>query len=123
MSVNGNCQVDFNLIIGVGRSSTSIPAFEHFKFDVPTGTVGTLLWSTSSAAPPRDNTAATPAANFVNQIVAQDIQLDAQVSYNPGSPVSAHASVQLIAYFAPKTHVRPEWFTKVGLFPGAEGGQ
>jgi hypothetical protein len=114
----------FKLTIGVGRSSVIIPAFEVFNFSaVAAGDFPSFQYSTSVNGPSRDNTAVAPLPqNEIRNVVSQDIQLECNVRYNPATP--GHTGVaEVHGYFAPNVHVRPEWFTKVGLFPGAEGGQ
>ncbi len=59
-------------------------------------------------------------SNPIEQIVAQDIQLDIAVSVSTfGGPVTA--KVEVSAQFSPNVHIRPEWFAK-GRYPGAEDG-
>lgn len=124
----GNSIVDilFNLTVGVGRTSVQLGAFEAFTMIWPgVPPVGTeILYSTQVLARNRidsnDPTRIKP--NVIDQIVASDIQLDATVVNNFGPEP---AVVEVSAFFAPKTHIRPDWFVDGPpdtRFPGGEVG-
>lgn len=121
-------RVDFDLIVGIGRSSIVLPAFDEQKFQ----------W-TSLPAPLDSRTFVTsvigrhsivdgdPAdLTVVDEITAQDIQLSCRVSleYTRTSsdvPLDIPDTVVIVsAQFAPKTHIRPEW--ELEYFPGDEQG-
>jgi hypothetical protein len=127
--------LDFELIVGLGRSSTQLrevgPAlpFERYRWQwqpPAASRVGVQIWSNTVVAPNRDQTAgATPIANVVTEIVGQDIQLNATLRPGPNNNYVYVAQVEVEAYWAPKTHVRPDWFQdarapKEARFPGAE---
>lgn len=114
--------IAFDLTLGVGRQSTTIPGFRQF----------TIAWT---AAPPlgqpffastAPNVISAGTVNpttdgFVETFPAQDIQCAARVvipAANQGVTVSVGA------YFAPRSHVRPDWYGATGdpLFTGAERG-
>jgi len=120
--------VDFDLIVGIGRSQISLPTFEeHF-------------WSWSNIAPPTDfqlrttsvkglrnfNSNGTLTQSDIDEITGQDIQLSATVSMEVvisavlPDLVVPDTIVSVSAQFAPKTHIRPEW--EVEHFPGGEQG-
>ena len=121
--------VRFNLTVGIGRSAIVIASdvtrtffvrpFEEFIFQWgPVGTafpIGAQIYSTESLAPSRSFQADGPAADGqpVSEIVAQDLQLVAQVSAltvaGNVAAVGQPVTVEVSAQFAPKTHVRPDW--------------
>lgn len=136
--------VMYDLTIGIGRSAVSIPmgtgyfdqrndpAFEHFTFTWGGPTVGAdpafpygaSIFSTAVLPPSTDfvnGPAPTKSTAVVNEIVAQNIQLNcrmAVVTFPGGSHVGKSVTVEVSAHFAPKTHIRPEWH--MHMFPGAE---
>lgn len=113
---------DFELVLGVGRAmfDTSpvyqggIPTGKPFcrmAWIIPAGVspaaqdsqkFATAVWS-----PPLDETLATPDPVLVDHIVAQTITAKATVR---SSAITAPVYVELVAFFAPRTHVRPDWF-------------
>jgi len=106
--------VFFDLTPGLGRSQCTIRGFEHFVFSAPA--TNQFLWSTSVNGPIRDPDA-DDTSNKIELIPAQSITLGARLvigalNQNDLVQVTVHA------YFAPNTHVRPEWIN--GMFPGGE---
>lgn len=79
---------------------------------------------TGNAVPPEES------ASKISQLVAQEIQLQARIfaiSPAPGSPtVGGLVTVEVSAFFAPQSHVRPDWFLLEKQlseqFPGGEIG-
>lgn len=132
--------LDFELILGLGRSSTLITqpdptgpqtSFERYRWQfaggVPPSLVGRQIWSNTVRGPNRDLTSgATPVENLIDEIVAQDIQLQGRVSPGQNNNYVYTATMQIDAYWAPKNHVRPDWFHPTGpleqQFPGDEIG-
>lgn len=106
----------YDLTIGLGRSTIAIPAFETYFWDLP-AEVGVLRYSTEVTAPPRNNADTTQ--NLIREIATQTLNLGyrAQMFVPAGQP--ATASIEVHGYFAPKNHIRPEWF-KDGKFTGGE---
>lgn len=124
--------VNFDLTIGIGRAIIQIPAtserddrpFERFRFVWGGPTVGiqttfprnASLYSTAVVSNRILAAGLVPdpaTAIVVDQIVAQDIQLNCRVQAVglPGSPyVGAPITIEVSAHFSPKTHVRPDWF-------------
>jgi hypothetical protein len=124
--------VHWELTVGLGRSAIqmqfelnsltqtfAIPAFEDFEFRwgpvFPAFPRSAHIWSTQARAPSRFFDAETPqpAGDPVQQIVAQDLQLQVQIV---GLTVPANVAavgqnvvVEVAAMFAPKTHIRPDW--------------
>jgi hypothetical protein len=111
--------VDFDLIIGVGRSSIQLLSFaQFFRSDTPSNLAAQgTLWTTATWGSPVtvDRTAGTPVstAPLVDTFVAQDIQCAARVRAAGGVTALAGKAlgVQAHAYFSPNVHIRPEWFT------------
>lgn len=128
----------YDLTIGVGRSSVTIPDWHVFTFDyggvVRERIVGQMLWTNTVAnrvasqgvpgpplpAPNADiiNYAAT---SWIDTFVSQDIQLQVRVGLDSAGEATA-ATVDCSAYFSPKTHIRPEWFLRTGRFSGEQSG-
>lgn len=115
----------FDVAIGLGRSQTTIQAFETYQFSWLAGAgsvlVGKTYRTTSVIVPFRGafSSAADPyptVPNTIDHLVAQTIQVDARVTMAPA--LGERLVFELGAYFAPQSHVRPEWFE--GRFPGGE---
>ena len=120
--------VKFNVTQGIGRSHVTILGFEHFTF-----AWGTLLefpvvsafpaYSTSVKAPNR-NIRYTPITDNlpdeINAIVAQDIQINV-AAFTSGTDLLGNVvKLEVSAFIAPKTHIRPEWFERIGKFRAGE---
>jgi hypothetical protein len=117
-----NC--DFDLTVGVGRSAVTLvtdsimtgtsvvpPGFVRLQFvyNSPTNEPGRSKWTSVARAEVDD------AGTFVtmDHFPAQDIQCQARVSNATDAP-ALHATetrVTVSAYFAPRSHIRPEWFS------------
>jgi hypothetical protein len=115
--------VIFDLTIGVGRSQLTIPFFETFTWNwaasaPPIGQLTRTKWSTQVNGPVRVDSDPTPPANVIDQIVAQDIQLNVRSLLGGIGVAGTTARVEVSAHFSPKTHIRPEW--SLWRFPGAE---
>jgi hypothetical protein len=118
--------VSYKISLGVGRSVITIPDWHVFTWDYNAATIstlnGTVLWTNSVVNRIRAEGNGTDPPQFddeqwLDTIVAQDIQLAAIVAVDSaGEPTRAKVAVH--AYFAPKTHIRPEWFIRE--FPGNE---
>lgn len=124
--------VKFDLIVGVGRSTVVMRDFETFQWawvgeqQVP---VTHVMWSTSGLTPalgytPLPTPEPDPATRrSVSQITAQDIQLSCRVTIDSEDGIGEPGAVEVSAFFAPKSHIRPDWFVKGPpelMFPGAE---
>lgn len=130
--------VSFDLTVGIGRTAITIPGFELFGFQwlgPLLAPVNTQIWSTQSRAPNRVFATPNPAApvdSIVDQIVAQDIQLGVSVSAGGTGGLVGDYSVLVAAQFAPKSHIRPDWYLPdapdgtpapiEAVFPGDEVG-
>lgn len=127
-SVSSDLDVSFGIIIGVGRSNVYVPKFVSFHFVVPANAAvppppyEAQKWAMSATSPPFDDSSPTVLATGL-QFPAQDIQCYANSSYSGTGASGLIADVTLSAFFAPATHVRPDWFNEEGLqFLGGETG-
>jgi hypothetical protein len=119
--VDQQVEVKFNLTLGVGMTSLTIPGFEFFRFfaTAPNILAPRLIYSSMAIGPDRLGGATTqPGVNEVRAIVAEDIQLNADVSFNFAETAGDRVVIELKTFFAPIAHVRPEW--SIGNFPGGE---
>lgn len=125
---NMNVVVLIDLIAGVGRSNfdtfqqgniLTVPAFVRFDFlfTPPFGPGPFRKYTTRGSGPLVDDNIAT-SAPVIDWIPAQDIQV--QVRARVSGPLGSLADVSVYGAFAPRSHVRPEWFTRVGQFTGGE---
>lgn len=123
--------VSFDLIIGVGRSSFStVPpnsevgiatGFAPFRFGIAVPFLAPGFnyskFRTKGLSSEIDDISPTShPRSEIDVIVAQDIQCFARARTFP----TGTAVVEVSSYFAPRTHVRPDWFQEV--FSGAETG-
>lgn len=128
-------EVSFDVIPGVGLTNFNTKndaplftppsqlCFAYFQFHLPAGSlpVGNIVtkrWTTTSRSPQlddSDNTSRLP----VNYLVAQNLQCQASVLQSTGGP-NISAKFELTAMFAPRVHVRPDWWN--GDFSGGELG-
>ncbi len=130
--------VSYNLTVGIGRTAITIPGFEllGFQWAGPLlAPINTQIWSTQSRAPNRifaTPNPAVPVDSVVDQIVAQDIQMNVTVSAGGTGGLVGDYSVLVAAMMAPKSHVRPDWYIPdapdgtpaaiESVFPGDEIG-
>lgn len=118
----GELDVNWNLTVGVGRSHVTLPQFERYVFQwtgmSPSLPVGMMKYSGQVETPVRDDSLTTPNPGVMTDIVAQDIQLQADLLFTGGATPIKQITVQLDAFFTPKVHIRPEWFKSE--FPGEE---
>lgn len=130
--------VNFDVISGVGRSQSQLPTFETMKWGWVEGQAppsAKVLYTQQVQTPALRMIFDPDADEYVddptsvrifNELVGQDIQVSCRVAFfmrgiNEGD---AHAAeIEVSAFFAPKTHVRPDWFVRGSpevMFPGAE---
>lgn len=120
----GEIDIYFDVTIGVGRSQVTMEGFERhmFSWTNAPSPIGGLKYSTEVYGPNRTDIPIPPAytipSNIISEITAQDIQVQARAVYTGGTIVPKSATVEVTAYFAPRSHIRPEWFK--GEFPGGE---
>lgn len=97
--------------------------FAFFRFHLPAGSlpIGNIVtrrWTTSTRSPLLDDLDVTSRLP-IDRVVAQNLQCKASVSQSTGGP-NIGAKFEVTAMFAPRVHVRPEWWK--GEFPGGEIG-
>lgn len=105
-------QVFFDLTLGVGRSSTTIQGFRKFQIDFQVGGPAPALpvsfWTTTAPNVEAFDQATGVFATDGNVLdfPTEDIQCQARIVSNL-SPIT----VSVGSYFAPRTHIRPDWFS------------
>lgn len=125
----------FDVMAGIGRTMFDTqaqgnilvaPGFARFVFRVaPPFIEGPTnrKYTTVGSGPPQDDSLPLILPR-IDWLAAQDIQVQARarISGTPGS----RATVECTAWFAPRSHVRPEWFSDTGneneRFRGGETG-
>lgn len=131
--------VDFDVIVGVGRSVVTLG-----RSDEPPTEVGTSentrgyarlrwqtanprfneqkKWTTVGTLPVPDDMEPTVGGRVSSYFVAQDIQCKARIHIT-GTTAFTYA-VNVSAFFAPRAHVRPDWYAKLAeeQFRGEEFG-
>lgn len=127
LAEQGAIVVNFDVTVGLGRTSVTIPGFENFSWvwgpsaGIP---LSVVLYSTTGIGPNRNFGAVTPVANLIDELVAQDIQVNARVQNN--SNFVSNVQLEVASFFAPTTHVRPDWYSEMlpeeAAFAGAELG-
>jgi hypothetical protein len=113
--------VDFNLTMGVGRSTVVIPSFEHYRFNAGPGALAPASkYSASTNGPVRDDSLVAPfPQNSIVQLPLETVQIQAVVSMQ-GTSVGDNVQIEVHSYFAPEVHIRPEWFKDSAEFSGDE---
>jgi hypothetical protein len=101
-------QVDFNVLIGVGRALTQLTPLARFQFQNGSA-ASPIQWATRVPTPQMIFSDATTIEQC-DQFPAQDIQCQARVIAS-GVTAGTGVTVDVFSYFAPRTHIRPEWFT------------
>lgn len=129
-------RVEMNLMFGVGRAAfdtaskpnVSPAAFVQFLWNWGAGiTPGALAsdtkYTTQAQSPVLQDGIAGAFRGIITNIPAQDIQVSANVT---ASSTLTNVSFELTAFFAPLSHVRPDWYREnaidVERFLGAETG-
>lgn len=105
----GVVQVRYNLTIGVGRDSYTIPDFVTFVWTPTLPIVGQRLWTTRTT---------DPTNQVLSEFPAQDIQLNTNCIITGGAAPGDHVRLEVGAFLSPRNHIRPEWYR--GEFPGGE---
>jgi len=114
-------RVSFELTLGVGRGQLTIPDFVVFQFrQVPGGAlIPARKWTSLSSPPPVfDDLAPLILAPPVEVLTAQSIFITSKIQI-PIVNLGDVFNFQLDTFFAPNTHVRPDWYGKDAL-GGAE---
>lgn len=128
-------QVAFTLIIGVGRSHFTIPEFVSFllsgtpaQFAIGAG--ASTFWTSQAHTTSTFGVAPDLARNYdVDEFPAEDVQCSAKaivIVGAGGAVVGQPVNLNVHSYFAPSTHVRPEWWSSAEgdepRYRGAEQG-
>lgn len=124
--------VNFDLIIGVGRSHISIPRFYQFsRASAHANFDGQTFWTSKTLTNTNPLNTTTPIEADVDSFPAEDVQCSAHALAIVGSPgplagLPVHLNIH--AYFAPSTHMRPDWFTDAAgngsrFLGGEQGGK
>lgn len=128
----------FDVTSGIGRSQQKLLTFDQFNWGWIQGEsppLSKVLWTTQVRTPALRMVFDSGEGRYVDvadsirpsvELVGQDIQVQCRVSLfmrgiNEGD--QSFADVEVSAFFAPKTHVRPDWFVNGPpevMFPGAE---
>lgn len=133
-----NLAIEWDVILGHGRSQTKLAAFDRWQWlwgdtgGVQNAPVGTVMWATQTLTAPlgyRFNGTTNSyepdptTARVVTQIVAEDIQVNARLIFQT-SGAAMSAVIGISGYIAPKTHIRPDWsqmrVAPESQFPGGE---
>lgn len=124
----------FDVYLGVGRSVLRTErtdniivladCFLRLHWLVPVGTppgqqAGNVKYATQTLGPVLDDSGTTQIP--IELLTAEDIQCRARAFVNSGDP-GANATVEFGCFFAPNTHVRPDWMARHNQFLGGEIG-
>jgi hypothetical protein len=117
----GAARIYFDATFGVGRSQVIMPSFAFFRFQWLSGQfpVNGLKYCTTVQTPAPDDQAPTVFAT-VEQIPAQDINIGCTVLLDTVTNGET-ADIECSTYWAPRSHVRPEWSRNPPRFLGNEG--
>jgi hypothetical protein len=117
--------INFDVTIGLGRSNVQLVGFETFSWSWGTGdsppTSVVMFSSTSRGSLRTFPPPATPVDNLISELVAQDVQVNARIQN--GSNFVSSIRCEVASFFAPKSHIRPDWYSDGPLevqFTGAE---
>lgn len=126
-------QIDFDVIVGIGRSNIIIPSFERYFWrwndtfaggNLPAAPDFNKRYSSTVQAPLRVFDITVPAGqqpNVISELVAEDIQVQVRAT-DVGNYVYT-LDYEVGAQFAPKNHLRPDWFLDAPaeqVFAGSE---
>lgn len=129
-AVTVTIRVDFELTIGIGRSSITLKngagngqGFARLvtSYTTPvTQLVPQAVWTTIAQTP---NVFAGPSQALLQSFPAEDIQCNARIFGTSGAPLLGQPfQVEVHSYFAPRSHIRPEWYAEDSQFRGNETG-
>jgi hypothetical protein len=129
-SSDASVLIFFDLIVGLGRTQVVLPAFETylFRWTTVTAPIGELKYSNRVFGPARlDSVTPDARDNTIDEIVAQDIQVSARALFGGNVALGSTATMEVSAFFSPKTHVRPDWMLagppEVRFAGGEDGGR
>jgi len=110
--------VAYDVTIGVGRSQSTV-RLGRFLFNFGAGAIVPVQkFSNNINGPPHDD-GVPLAQNVIDSFAAQDIQVAVTVQFLDVTAAES-IDVDVSGYFAPVTHIRPEWMAVPPLFPGEE---
>lgn len=118
----------FNTTIGLARTARTFPlAVLSYVFSFDLNSAGkspeNLIWTTRTRTRfrlPADQSILVPTDWVeIDSFPAQSINCAVEVRASTTSPGIIPIDLTVTAIFAPKSHIRPEWF-KDGLYPGGE---
>lgn len=111
--------IDIDLTIGLGRATVAIPNFCRLTWGAgPVTLQANVVRQCTSVEFTKEN-ATRVSNNVVDHLVFQNLQAQFRAAFVE-SGATAEAEVQLTCFWAPKNHVRPEWFAHPPMFPGGE---
>ena len=110
----GKIEVAFDVTIGLGRSLLEMPGFETFMWSWTSAPspLNQVKYSAEVYGPSRTDIPIPPATtiptNVISEVTAQDIQVQARVTYTGGTIFPKRATVEVTSFWAPRSHIRPE---------------
>ncbi len=136
--------VEFDVAIGAGRGATQMSqrllagvttfAFEQYVFQwgpaTPAFPAGAMIWTTTAQSPNVGFLGDGPNVRdgrLVSLVPAESIQVECRIVALTTAPnvaaVGQEVEVEVSSYWAPNSHVRPDWFQDAPpevQFPGGE---
>lgn len=115
-------RVEFALTTGVGRTQITIPRFGLFQIAVADLVAGNQFAITSTELPAERAGRVSP--NLVEHVVGQQLSLNARCFFEGGA-TGPQVQLSVSGYFAPQTHIRPDWYSEQlgAQFAGERGGR
>jgi hypothetical protein len=107
--VGGLIDMQFEIQMGMGRSTIIIPNFVNFQWD-PNTDVTQQRWTDQAVGSIRFNGDTQPLP-IVDVFTAQNIQALARTTYVQ-LPGPFTATIEIAMQVAPATHIRPEWYAQ-----------
>jgi hypothetical protein len=132
--------INFHLVVGIGRSSWDTnprqgtwsgqafdTSFCHMQWNVNftpgSSNQNQSKWTCQTRGPALNDLDATAPRPLIDSFPAQDVQCNALVTMGDGWNPGDFMLVEVGAFFAPKGHIRPDWFKRRGgRFLGEETG-
>lgn len=101
--------INFDLHFGVGRSQLQLDPFARFNINwVAAPPIGAVVFANTVPGIRNVPAVVGDVTNMIEQIPAQQINCICNTAITAGA--GEIAIVEVHAYFAPITHVRPDWF-------------
>jgi len=109
--------LNWNLTFGLGRGTTSLKQFCQMSWTpVEFVTGSTAIRAVTSVELPQEN-AGRLSDNVIDTLTFETLQVDVDGSFDAANTVAAGSMIELTSFWAPVTHIRPEWY----LAPTSEG--